>query len=426
MSIATYVNIKNVDRFSKDPLFRNSFFMLINKGLVVITGFVFWILAARYYSVNDIGIATALLSGSSLIVAFSSLGFEVSLVRFLKSYDKSKAFYTCLFMVIGTSFCISLLYIFFVQYITPDLSFIKEWLYGIVFTLFTVISAIAIITNNTFWALRDARYTFLQNLLQISRVPALIPLMGLGILGIIGANFFGYIITYIAIFIILARFIPFKPQLDMGFIKKSFKFSFGNYIANIMYNASFLALPIIVLNLKGDAAAGIFYIAFTLGNFLLQIPIALSVSFFVEGVYGENLRKNLVKSGTAILLLLVPGIALFWSFGPNILGFFGDVYVNSIDLLRLVALSSLVYAVYSLFQPILNIRMCIKALILLNLMIMILLVGLSYLFISIAGISGVGYAMICTFSIVDIAIIYLAIRWGWLSLKPDIKKSYIA
>jgi O-antigen/teichoic acid export membrane protein len=416
-----YSSIKNINRFASDPLFRNSFYMLINKVLVVTTGFVFWALAARYYSVNDIGMATALISGSSLIVAFSTFGFEMSLVRFLRSYDRSKAFYTCLFVIVGASFVISLLYILFVQYISPGLAFIKEWLYAIVFILFTVISAIAIITNNAFWALRDTRYTFLQNLLQVSRIPALVPLVSLGILGIIGANFLGFIITYIVIFAFLARLIPFKPRLDMDFVKKSLTFSFGNYIANILYNASFLALPIIVLNLKGDAAAGIFYIGFTVGNFLLQIPIALSVSFFVEGIYGESLRKNLVKSGITIVLLLVPGIVLFWLFGASILGFFGDVYVSAFDLLMLVALSSLAYTVYSLFQPILNLRMRIKALMALNFLIMVLLVGQSYLYVSMFGISGVGYAMISTFIIVDIVIVYLAIKWGWLNVKQDIK-----
>jgi O-antigen/teichoic acid export membrane protein len=157
------------------------------------------------------------------------------------------------------------------------------------------------------------------------------------------------------------------------------------------------------------------------GNFLLQIPIALSVSFFVEGIYGESLRKNLVKSGITIVLLLVPGIVLFWLFGASILGFFGDVYVSAFDLLMLVALSSLAYTVYSLFQPILNLRMRIKALMALNFLIMVLLVGQSYLYVSMFGISGVGYAMISTFIIVDIVIVYLAIKWGWLNVKQDIK-----
>jgi len=262
-------------------------------------------------------------------------------------------------------------------------------------------------------------------MLQVSRVPALIPLALLGSFGIIGANIFGYIIAYIIILTFLNRFIPFKPRLDVEFIKKSFKFSFGNYIASIIYSSAYLALPIIVLNLEGGAAAGVFSIAFTIGNFMLQIPITLSASFFVEGVYGENIRKNLVKSGTSLVLLLVPGITLFWLLGPYILGFFGDIYVDGVDILRLVALSSLIYAVYSLFQPILKIRMRIMALIMLNILIGVLLVGLSYLFIPMFGIAGVGYAMIGTFSIVDIVIIFLAIKWGWLNIKGEIYKARV-
>lgn len=422
MGIAAQMNMKNLERFTKDTLFRNSFFMIINKGLGVSTGFVFWIVAAKFYTVGQVGLATALISGSALIVSFSTFGFDVSLVRYINSYDKAKAFYTCLFVTMFASFILSLVYIGAVRYISPDLSFIRQPMYAVVFLLFTVVSCIGLITSNTFIALRDAKYSFVQNVLWMSRVIALIPLALLGTLGIIGANFLGYIFTYVVIFVFLARFIPFKPQVDMGFIKKSFKLSFGNYISNILYNASFLALPIIVLDLKGDNAAGIFYIAFTVGNFLLQVPIALSVSFFVEGVYGENMRRNIVRSGTAMVALLIPGIILFWVFGGYILSFFGQSYASTdaINLLRLVAVSSLVYAVYSLFQPVLNIRMEIKALILLNLIILVLLVGLSYLFIGWMGIMGVGYALICTFFMVDIVILYLAIRWKWLSFKKDV------
>jgi O-antigen/teichoic acid export membrane protein len=253
--------------------------------------------------------------------------------------------------------------------------------------------------------------------LLLSSLVALAPLAFLGSLGIIGANFFSYIITYFIIFLIMIRFIPFKPQVDREFIRKSFKFSFGNYVSNIMYGTGFLVLPIIVLNLLGNDAAGVFYIAFSIGNFLLQVPIALGVSFFVEGVYGENLRKNLLKSGMAMVSLLVPGIIVFWVFGSSILALIGSSYVNedAVSLLRLVAISSPLYAVYSLFQPLLNIRMKIRALIMLNALIMVLLAGLSYLFIINIGIAGVGYAMIATFLVVDTVIIYLGLRWRWLS-----------
>jgi O-antigen/teichoic acid export membrane protein len=412
--------------FMHDPLYRNSFFMLINKGLGATTGFIFWIIAARFYQIGEIGIATALISGSMLLVSFSTFGFEITLVKFLRSYDRSRAFYTCLFVTMSTSLALSVFYVLFVNYFSPYLSFIQQPLYAIVFILFTVVSSIRVITSNAFIALRDARYSFLQNVLLLSSLVALVPLSFLGSLGIIGANFFSYITTYLIIFLIMLRFIPFKPQLDREFIKKSFRFSFGNYVSNIMYGAGFLVMPIIVLNLLGEDTAGVFYIAFSIGNFLLQVPIALGVSFFVEGVYGENLRKNLVKSGTAMVSLLVPGIILFWVFGSSILALIGSSYVNddAVNLLRLVALSSPLYAVYSLFQPLLNIRMKIRALIALNALIMVLLASLSYLFIINLGMTGVGYAMIATFLIVDTVIIYLGLRWGWLSFH--LKKEAIA
>jgi hypothetical protein len=66
--------------------------------------------------------------------------------------------------------------------------------------------------------------------------------------------------------------------------------------------------------------------------------------------------------------------------------------------------------------------MRIKALITLNFLIMMLLVGLTCIFISMFGISGVGYAMIGTFSIIDIVIICLSIKWGWLSINVEEKK----
>ncbi len=421
MGIAAHMNMKSLKRLSDDPLYKNSFFMLINKGLMVTSGLIFWVIAARLYEVNQVGLATALISGSSLIISFSTFGFDISLVRFLKSYDRSKAFYTCLFVTTGASLTLSALYIVFVNYLSPDLAFIRQPLYAVVFILFTMISSIALITSSTFIALRDAKYSFIQNLMLTTRIIAVIPLAFMGALGIIGANFASYIVTYIIVFIFLSKFVPFKPQIDGVFIKKSFKFSFGNYIANILYSASFLVLPLIVLDLQGPAAAGVYYIAYTVGNFLLQVPIALGLSFFVEGVYGESIRKNLMKSGTAMILLLVPGIVIFWIFGANILGCFGGSYVSpdAINLLRLVSLSSIVYAGYSLFQPVLYIRMQLKALILLNLLIMVLLVGLSYAFITWFGIMGVGYALIGTFLIVDAVILFFVVRWGWISFRKD-------
>ena len=45
-------------------LFKNSFFMIMNKMLAAGSGFLFWVLAANFYSTGDVGMATALISAA--------------------------------------------------------------------------------------------------------------------------------------------------------------------------------------------------------------------------------------------------------------------------------------------------------------------------------------------------------------------------
>ncbi len=45
-------------------------------------GFIFWIVAAKFYSTEVVGITTALLSSITLITMFSFLGFDQSIIRF--------------------------------------------------------------------------------------------------------------------------------------------------------------------------------------------------------------------------------------------------------------------------------------------------------------------------------------------------------
>lgn len=397
-----------------DPFYKNSFFMIINKGLGVVSGFVFWALAARFYTVNEVGSAVVLISAASLILAFSSMGFDISLVRFFHHYDKHKVFNTSMVVIVSTAFTIGVIYVLAVKYVAPDQAFLQSPLYAVIFLVYVVLSAIGLVNSQTFIAMRDAKYTFFQNVLYLSKIPLLFFLTFLGFFGIFSANVFSYIIAFIFILLILKKFVKVNLQVDIAYIKKAFRTSSRNYVASILYNSAFLIVPLIISMKLGEAEAAIYYIAFTVGNFLLQIPISLSTSFFVEGVYGENLKKNFIKAATTVYSILVPGALFFFLFGGTVLGFFGESYTAGEDLLKLVILSSFVYTIYSLFIPVLNIRMNVNSIILLNLIIFTSLLGLTYYLTSLFGINGFGYALISTFLAVDVVILFLAWRWGWI------------
>ncbi|HAU30902.1 MAG TPA: hypothetical protein DCW46_01140 [Desulfotomaculum sp.] len=169
-----------------------------------------------------------------------------------------------------------------------------------------------------------------------------------------------------------------------------------------------------ILNLLGEAEAAKYYIAFAIGNLVLIIPDALSTSLFVEWGHGESLRKNVVKTGLDIYAFHVPTAIFIYFFGDFLLGLFVKGYVESFDLLRILALSNFFVAVYLLFIPIQNVRMKVESIVKLNIVRFVLLLGLCYVFILEFGIVGVRYAWMITYAILGFGIMGLAKRERWV------------
>ena len=74
-----------------DSLYKNSMFLILNAGVMALFGFIFWNIAARLFTVAEVGMASALISAMGLIVALSTLGFNVALIRFLPKSKKKSA-----------------------------------------------------------------------------------------------------------------------------------------------------------------------------------------------------------------------------------------------------------------------------------------------------------------------------------------------
>ena len=74
---------KTITQHAKDPLYKNSFFLMLNSALTAILGFIFITIATRLYTVADIGLYSAIISAAGLLALFSRLGFGFGLIRFL-------------------------------------------------------------------------------------------------------------------------------------------------------------------------------------------------------------------------------------------------------------------------------------------------------------------------------------------------------
>ena len=66
----------------KEPLYRNSMYLILNSFVMALFGFVFWSLAAKTFSSSEVGLATAVISAVSLVASLSLLGFNTSILKF--------------------------------------------------------------------------------------------------------------------------------------------------------------------------------------------------------------------------------------------------------------------------------------------------------------------------------------------------------
>jgi O-antigen/teichoic acid export membrane protein len=362
-------------------------------------GFIFWIAAAKIYPQSEVGINTALISAVTLIAIISFLGLDQSIIRFFPEGDKFKILMTSSIIITFSTIIFGIIFILGINIWSPNLAFIKSNLLAFFISLvaFSLITPI----SNAFIALRKSEYYFYQNLLMGSRVLLVIlPFLGkLGIFLSFGISSLIAVAFSFTLFYRLGIRTEVNERFNIGwdYLRDSFHFSAGNYFFMLLTSIPAYLLPILVLNVLGSEATASYFIAYTIASILFMIPGALSTSLFVEGSHGESLRRNTIKTLVAIFTLLLPLAIIFFIFGGFFLGIIGKNYVNGFNLLRVMVVSSFLFAICQVYFSIGRVQKKVKNLIIISLIIFILLLGLSYPLMIQFGILGVGYAWIISY-----------------------------
>lgn len=395
-----------------DPLYRNTFFIIATSISSAGFGFLFWMLTARFYPQEDVGIATALISSMGMLILLSKLGFDQSIIRFFPTRDKSKVLGTAITVTTIFGLILGVLFIGTVDIWSPELHQVKD--YAPLYIIFLIANSVTAFIGASFVALRRAEYYFLQSLLFGSRLLILIPLVSLGALGIFSSLGLSFIIALIVSVSLLYRSGVHLAGPDKEFLLDSFRFSAGNYISGLLAAAPGMILPILVLNLLGAEQAAQYFIAYTITALLFLIPTSFTTSLFVEGSHGGALKRNVLKSIAGIFVLLIPAVVGLFIFGEYILGLIGPDYVGGFELVKVLAISSLLFSISEVFIAIKKVQYGLKSLIGISAAIFILLLGSSYVLMQQFGILGVGYALTLTYAVIGIFVVLsMAKKYVW-------------
>ena len=397
-----------------DPLFRNSIFMMLSYLFGAAAGFFFWIIAAKFYSPADVGIATAIISSMSLIVQLSRLGMDISMIRYFPTADKKAIFNTTVIVTTFFSIFLGIIFIGGIDIISPELHQLKSISNSLLFIIFLIANSVIILTGMAFVAIRKANFQFIQNFAVGTRIIFLIPLVALGANGIFNSVGISFLFALLLSIFLLAKVdININLTINRQFLKNTFNYSAGNYLASLFNTAPMTILPIMVLNILGAEKAAYYYIAYTIAALLFMIPNSISMSLFVEGSNGENLKESVEKSLVILFLFLVPASTIVIMFPDLILGLIGSNYSEGGEqLLKIMALSSFFVAFNYIYSSIKRIQYEIQKMVIVNSIISISLILLSYILIKQFGIIGVGYAWLISYGLGSLLVMidFLSLR----------------
>jgi O-antigen/teichoic acid export membrane protein len=366
----------------RDSHLKNSIYLVATNFVTSFVGFFFWVIAARYYPTDEIGITSAIFSSISLISMISSIGLSRALIFYLpRNRNTDKIISSCLTINIISSILFSLIFIFGLKVWSPELSStLSELKNTVIFIIITIIISISGIVGAAFTAGRSSLFQMVKE--TIYHMVKIIPLflfINFGAMGILLSISIGLSISIIIGFVLLFRVWKYIPQFKLDpIIKDMAYFSAGNYIADILYNLPKLIFPIMVLNTISAQSAGYFYIAIMVASLLYGISQGIASSFLVESSDEDKFWFNVNKSIKFNLILLLPGILLFVIFGKFVLYIFNPSYAeNAFRSMVILTVASIPLSLINIFNIVRNAQNKIMSVIKMNFIVAMLTIVLS-------------------------------------------------
>ncbi|MFQ5872304.1 MAG: oligosaccharide flippase family protein [Dehalococcoidia bacterium] len=341
-------------------LYTNSIHLVLNSAVTGLLGFGFWVAVARLYRESDVGLASALISTTTLLALLAGFGLDYGLIRFLAvSGGQARKLLNSVFVLSGLIAVLAAgVFLAGIPLWSPALTLARQHPAYIIGFLGVVPAIVFLgVLNGAFIGSRRSSFVLLQgSLTGVLRILfAIILVAFFGTFGIFASWALSVgAVSALGILIVLPRlysgYRP-SPAFNLTGLKEMLRYSFVNYLTVLFWNAPIYLLPLIVVNRLGAEANAYFFIAMAMAGLIWSIPMAVSLSLLAEGSHNEKLlRVNSQRSVRITALLLVPAILLIWLLGDKLLLAFGAAYSReATQVLRILALTTVPLAINYLY-----------------------------------------------------------------------------
>jgi O-antigen/teichoic acid export membrane protein len=383
----------------ENHMVRNSMYSLLSTALQAGMGFAFWIIAARLFSVSEVGKATSLISAASFIGFVALVGLNSTLMRFLPTTNNRNTMVTVgVVLVAAGGTIIALAYVVALPLIAPQLRFMDARIaFAIAFVLLTGAATVNKLTDYIFIATRRTGINaLLDGAIGGSMRLLLLPLLaGAGTFGLYLSSAGGFAIVSGASVVLLWTHLHTRPSFKgaretMGPL---LRFSGVNFLANVFNLIPTLVVTLIVLDRLGPKAAAYYYLAFQIANLLYAGAYAVEENFLAEGAHGEEELKKLMWRAAKLLSMMALPAAVIGAVAAHwVLLVFGDSYsTHGTETLIFLALGAIPIAAQNWLVTVLRLTGQLLAITVSNVVYAVAICGLAW-FLAPHGLGLVGAA----------------------------------
>jgi O-antigen/teichoic acid export membrane protein/aminoglycoside phosphotransferase (APT) family kinase protein len=410
------------------PLFRNGYALAFSSALTSGLGMLYWILAARLYSVENVGLNSALLSAMTFLAGMSQLNMVNALNRFIPRAGKStrRLIVATYAVSVGIAMVASFVFVAGARWWSPALNtfFQANPSFVGLFMLATMGWCIFVLQDSALTGLREATWVPLENFVfAIIKIGLLVGLATfLADLGIFASWVLPLLLILVLVnWLIFGRLVPKHMRVTAEKAEPVVAGEIARYVAadyagTLIWTATTNLLPLLVFELAGAEANAYFYLSWTITYSLYLVSRNMGMSLITEAAADESKLayysyRVLRQNGR----LLIPTVAILVVGAPLLLGLFGSAYAESATgVLRLLCLSALPNIVTTLYVSMVRVQRRMKALLIMYMSMCALVIGFTFWLLPLLGILGIGVAWLVGQTIVALVLLATELRPIWI------------
>ena len=348
-----------------NSLLRNSVYIMLTTGVNSGLGYLFWLVVARSYEPEEVGIAGALIAAMTVVAALADLGTSTALIQRLPGrrtdadWSRTVTASVTAATVAGLALA-AVAAIAVIPGLSDDLSVVDSSPgYVLLFVVGVPLWSLSVVSDFLFVAERRTENMFARNLVfgvaKLLIVAALAAGGSESAVGVFAAWVAGCGVSLVAGYAVLMPRLRrrYRPALD-GVVReaRAMATSFaGNYFLTLGFLLTQFLLPLVVVIRLSAEDNAYFYVAWLLGGAFFVVTTSVGSALFAEGANDPRSLSRQTRSAVRITAaLMLPLMALFLAAGGPILELFGSGYAdNGRTLLLVLTAAALPDAVTGLY-----------------------------------------------------------------------------